>query len=364
MTETLRHLADFAAEKANFTTVANYTNFCRRLADYRHDVGFQAEIVAQNKNQYRFFQFKQDGNHQISRPVNDELFIHYDHVDDDLALFNEAFHVIEQGEEVTAEHRRVIQHGIYTCQQSIGIALDALPGPRQQSARKVNGDLFERFIRLLIRSLGIEVDHGFVRVEVPGRNIGEEFEVNYEHDLIIKNPEAVNEMADVAAIGSVKTTSKDRVDKIFMDKFLYSRLTNTEIPHFAIFLHDVQRANSSRKAATSSVPRFKVNQTFLTGKFKMYTLALNPLDGVYYCDPLSVMETDSLLSEQIGTIDKFFADDLAVMLQGLDPDEVSASSIPSIGDASGGVVDVHRSPGPIAVEIEGTSKKLKAAKSK
>lgn len=112
------------------------------------------------------------------------------------------------------------------------------------------------------------------------------------------------------------------------------------------------------------MPRFNVNQTFLTGKFKMYTLALNPLDGVYYCDPLSVMETDSLLSEQIDTIDKFFADDLAVMLQGLDPDEVSASRVPSIEDASSGVVDVHRTPKPIDVEIQGTSKKLKAARSK
>ena len=42
-------------------------------------------------------------------------------------------------------------------------------------------------------------------------------------------------------LGTIKTSSKDRLDKMFIDKFLYSRLTETAIPHIAIILNDVQR---------------------------------------------------------------------------------------------------------------------------
>jgi len=40
--------------------------------------------------------------------------------------------------------RALIRNGIYTIQQCIGAALDALPAGRSNAARKINGDLFER----------------------------------------------------------------------------------------------------------------------------------------------------------------------------------------------------------------------------
>ncbi len=46
--------------------------------------------------------------------------------------------------------RQVLICTIYTIQQSIGAALDALPSGRSNQARKVNGDIFERLIRLII----------------------------------------------------------------------------------------------------------------------------------------------------------------------------------------------------------------------
>lgn len=52
--------------------------------------------------------------------------------------------------------RQVIVCTIYTMQQSIGAALDALPAGKSNQARKVNGDLFERLISLLIVSLDID----------------------------------------------------------------------------------------------------------------------------------------------------------------------------------------------------------------
>jgi hypothetical protein len=53
-----------------------------------------------------------------------------------------------------------------------------------------------------------------------------------------------------------------------------------------------------------------VNTTFLAGHFKAFTLKINPLDGVYYCDLRLNMRTDPLLSRHIKTIDHFFFGDV------------------------------------------------------
>jgi len=53
------------------------------------------------------------------------------------------------------------------------------------TARKINGDLFERLVRLIIRETGIEV--GEVTILVPVKIDGKEvFKMSYQHDLIIR----------------------------------------------------------------------------------------------------------------------------------------------------------------------------------
>jgi hypothetical protein len=192
-------------------------------------------------------------------------------------------------------NRKLLNDFIYTCQQSIGATLDALPSSKSNTARKINGDLFERFIRLIIRAVGVDVTDGTISVPVK-INGTEAFKMNYQHDLIIQ-------VDDIPiAIGSVKTSSKDRLDKIFIDKFLYSKLTDTETPHFAIFLNDVQRKGKDGK--------YGVNATFLPGHFKGYTIKLNPLDGVYYFDIRPNMITTDILKDQIKTFDHFLIKDV------------------------------------------------------
>lgn len=142
------------------------------------------------------------------------------------------------------------------------------------------------------------------KMQVPVKDIDgtELFKSSYQHDLLLsKNDE-------LKVIGSVKTSSKDRIDKVFMDKFLYSRLTNTSLPHIAIFLNDVQRKKTKREN------EYGVSATFLPGHFKAYTIKLNPLDGVYYCDIRPNMMSDALLSQHIKTIDHFFYADLWELL--------------------------------------------------
>ena len=80
--------------------------------------------------------------------------------------------------------------------------------------------------------------------------------MNYQHDLIVKRN------SEVKVIGSIKTSSKDRIDKIFMDKFLYNQLTEKATPHIAIFLNDVQRKKTRRENS------YSVHSTFLSGHFK------------------------------------------------------------------------------------------------
>lgn len=102
----------------------------------------------------------------------------------------------------------------------------------------------------------------------------------------------------------MKTSSKDRIDKIFVDKMLFNRLTGQDTPYIAVFLNDVQRAK------TSAPGRYQVNSTFLTGHFKAYTIRLVPLDGVFYCDLRPSMKQDPFLADRIHSLDCLFFDEL------------------------------------------------------
>ena len=136
--------------------------------------------------------------------------------------------------------RSIINKFTYSTQQCIGASLDALPAGKTNTARKINGDLFERFIRLIVQSIGINCKSGVVKIPVIVDD-KELFKMSYQHDFIIEENEVVK------LIGSIKTSSKDRIDKIFMDKFLYNKLTETQTPHIAIFLNDVQRKKTRKE---------------------------------------------------------------------------------------------------------------------
>ncbi len=292
----LDKLVAIASDKTNFTKLSDYLDFCVQFLDFASR-GLQAVIVSQNECHYRFFQYKKDGHFNVSRPINSQLM--YDAANSSL-IKSRFVRTLRQARDIPAEDnesRCLICNCIYTIQQSIGAALDALPAGRSNNARKVNGDLFERLIRLLIAELGIDCRSGVVSIPVVADGV-ELFQMSYQHDLVVRFQD------EVKVIGSVKTSSKDRIDKIFMDKFLYNRLAETDIPHIAVFLNDVQRKKNRQEN------RFGVNATFLPGHFKGYTIRLNPLDGVYYCDIRPNMQTDPFLRSHIQTIDHLFCTDL------------------------------------------------------
>ena len=278
---TLKQLVNKAKDKSQFKDLNGYIKFCSEYLTYASD-NLQAVIISQNENNYCFYQYDKKGNFQISRPINTNLM--YDNITfDKISLeYLKILKGIKTLKKKDKAIREVINNATYTIQQSIGATLDALPVGQSNIARKLNGDLFEYFIRLIINEIVINCKAGVVQIPVIVK--GEKlFDMSYQHDLIIKNEE------DIKLIGSIKTSSKDRIDKIFIDKFLYNRLTGKQTPHIAIFLNDVQRKNSKK------MNEYGINPTFLPGHFKGYTIKLNPLDGVYYCDIRPNMKTENIL---------------------------------------------------------------------
>lgn len=290
-----------ATDKNWFHTVDNYITFCARYLEYV-ETGLQARIVSQNESHYQFFQYRQDGSFNITRPLNSRLMYDAETFINAAQQFTQTLEQLKDSERPSDELRQNVIRTIYTIQQSIGAALDALPAGMSNQARKVNGDLFERFIRLLIVSLNVDCVSGTMQIPVKDADGTELFKSSYQHDLLISKD------TELKIIGSVKTSSKDRIDKVFMDKFLYNRLTETALPHIAIFLNDVQRKKTRRKN------EYGVSATFLPGHFKAYTVKLNSLDGVYYCDIRPNMIEDALLAQHIKTIDHFFYSDLWELL--------------------------------------------------
>ena len=288
--KTLWEIMSWVSEKSRFSKIENYIEFAKYYLEFI-ETELQAEIIAQNETNYRFFQYRRDGEYNITRPVNGDLFFKLADYESLASSFEYTLENIRDIKDDVVQ-RENVNRFIYTTQQAIGCALDALPASKTNTSRKVNGDLFERLMQMIMRQMGFLIDSETLNVPIPQSNE----QMKYQNDIEIK----VN--GEIVAIGSVKTSSKDRIDKILLDKLMYNRLTNTDTPHFAIFLHDVQRAGKE--------PNYKVGQTFLTGHFKAYTIGLNPLDGVYYCDLRPVMKTDTLLKEHIKSLDNLLCEDV------------------------------------------------------
>jgi hypothetical protein len=288
-----------ASRKENFTELKHYLDFCREFLGFvATPKAIQAEIVSRNETSYRFIQFK-NAEFSVTRPLNFNLLYTAKEAKTALGKFQKILSALKAND--TSAHREIINRSIYTIQQSIGATLDALPAGLSNTARKINGDLFERLIRLVLIESGVNCTSGVVQVPIKVDGV-EEFSMSYQHDLIINSGQFVK------IIGSVKTSSKDRLDKIFVDKFLLAKLTGKNIPHVAIFLNDVQRKGKS--------PRdYGVNSTFLPGHFKGYTVKLNPLDGVYYFDIRPNMKTEAILRDHIRTFDCFIFSELWKFLE-------------------------------------------------
>jgi hypothetical protein len=170
--------------------------------------------------------------------------------------------------------RHVIDSTVYTLQRSVGLGLDLLAKPN--SARKHVGNRFEELVELVFQAIGVHTRTAVFKIPYPV----EKGEAAYtcETDLVLSRrplPGASDHaVADGEVIVSIKTSSKDRMGKIFLDKMLLEKFTRKKIKLIGVFLGDVQRSGED-----------DVSFTLVSGLFMVYTRFLIEIDEVVYVDP-------------------------------------------------------------------------------
>lgn len=294
--KSITQLRDFARNKDNFHSINNYLTFCKHFIEFiDNSQNYQAKIIARNESNYQFIQYNEQVSFQITRPINSKLFLTSNNIESSLSLYANVLKEKELLINLSAPERKTLNNSIYTIQQSIGCALDALPASENNTGKKVNGDLFEQLILLTFKEMQFDCNSLVESLPIidEGVEIGKSI---YQHDLVFRKEN------DIQVIGSVKTSSKDRIDKVFLNKIQYNRLKGKDVSHIAIFLNDVQRKENP--------PKIKVGGTFLPGHFKEYTVTLSPLDGVYYCDLRPLMIEDPYLNKRIKSIDYLLCKDI------------------------------------------------------
>jgi hypothetical protein len=68
----LQQLVNKAKDKKNFADLKGFIAYCSEYLSYISD-NLQATIISQNENHYRFYQYRKEGNFQITRPINSNL---------------------------------------------------------------------------------------------------------------------------------------------------------------------------------------------------------------------------------------------------------------------------------------------------
>jgi hypothetical protein len=308
---TLYDLQVSVQDKTAFNTLADYAHIAQTFLDLVSRAQ-PTRIISPTHNSYIFFQYDETYAYKITRPLNTALFM------ESLYEFEVAFARfmafladVRQYKDAIAGRKSAqayiasneINKVVYTIQQAIGSVGDSFGNPNQ--SRKRIGQLFEKLIKLIIQEVGLECEPRTIKLPIPGYP---DYTMPYELDMVFSRSKAVvtaeSSFIDLTEIvGSIKTTSKDRIDKIFLDKFLLTKLLGREVPVVAIFLHDVQRAVKGKSI-------FGINSTFKSNHFLGYTVALNSLDGVYYVDPRPEMVANPRLREQIADFQTFLVQDL------------------------------------------------------
>lgn len=229
----------------------------------------------QDKNNYRIYSSEIAGTKKYIRPLNRTLFIEKE--TEFLEKFDELkkiFQNIEAHKSISNSDHKIINSTIYTIQQSIGAGLDLLVNPN--SARKHVGNRFEELIKTIFTEIGISNKR--LVLQIPYETDEGEKTYKCENDLILSPYEQVR--SDTSSIDpkeivvSIKTTSKDRMGKMFIDKILLERFVGHPQKVIGIFLNDVQRKESNN-----------ISYTLVSGLFMVYTKFLTELNGIYYLDP-------------------------------------------------------------------------------
>lgn len=279
--------------QGSIKTLADHLEFAEKFLDYTglskkdglkiNQANLQSLTVAINNHDYYFIQFPQSVNFSLTRPINKDLFLDINEFSHNKSEFLKIIKSVREIKDDSAK-RELLNCFVYTCQMSIACTLDAFGNPNK--ARKKNRAYFENLIRYLVKECGIENSHAVEKI-----NIGDsEDTFSFEYDIVFEKE------GQRRAIGQIKTSTKDHLDKIFLDKLFFQKCSSQDIPFIAVVLNDVQRTQSK-----------KVSSTFLPGHYRAYSVYLTPLSGVYYVD---VATSAKQFKDSIHKLDQLLVEDM------------------------------------------------------
>jgi hypothetical protein len=225
---------------------------------------------------YTFLSSEVGESKKFVRPIRNDLFIYdVEKFQNEAEKFIQILDKLKDGRKtISVKTNHIIDRVTYTIQQSIGVGLDLLSNPN--SARKHVGNRFEELIRLIMTRLEISNEKVVFKIPYP-TDEGEKM-YSCETDMILSPLKKVKSNAKnidkEEVVLSLKTSSKDRMGKIFLDKLLMERFAKHPVKVVGIFLNDVQRKGAEN-----------ISYTFVSGLFMVYTKFLCALEGVYFLDP-------------------------------------------------------------------------------
>jgi hypothetical protein len=253
----------------NILTLDDFCILTKRILNYL------PEVISTTKEtrDYVIIESLTGSTKKYTRPYNSNLFILESHnFSSQFKLFKKILAQAGNGKKTFREEDyNIIDKITYTIQQSIGIALDLLGN--QNANRKHVGNRFEELIRLILEEINIR--NKKIVLKIPHSKEGI---YSCEIDLVCSPYDEVRSNRDTIdkneIVVSLKTSSKDRMGKIFVDKMLISRFVKRDVKVVGIFLNDVQRKGAD-----------KINFTFVAGLFMVYTKFLTKLEGIFFVDP-------------------------------------------------------------------------------
>jgi hypothetical protein len=185
---------------------------------------------------------------------------------------------------------------LYTAVQSIGCILDL--SPDSQAARKNFGQRFEDFVKVLLSGLGIANDAFTFSVKKPSINT----RYNVPIDIIINTHGSLHssrsQIDSRDTLLSIKTSSKDRMKLIFVDRFVLEKVLEIQrVNYVALYHNDIQRKGKDG-----------ISSTFSSDIYMVFCHVFGDLP-LYYLDPPAVAN-EPRFQQKIKTFDTFILHDL------------------------------------------------------
>ncbi len=220
------------------------------------------------------------------RPIRNDLFLSTH------AELQKAFKHLPNCKQRADRSCEEVSHILYSLQQAINALADIFSTPNK--SRKRVGMWFEVLVAAILHHTGsidlknVSLSHKLVSAFDVG---GKRHEANYEIDIAIfaSSSRMLDRKAPYITF-TVKTTTKDRLDKIFLDERIGRFVFETPPKTYGIFLHDVQLKLHKKKPP-------HVSSTFKAAHYLLFKHLFQSSVQMFYLDvPLE----DESMAREIG----------------------------------------------------------------